>query len=36
MERTRPAKRTLPATIKERVMHTRDLRSAGAQGVDGR
>ena len=35
-ERTPPAKRTLPATIKERVIRTRDARSGGAQGVDGR
>ena len=27
---------TLPATIKERVMRTRDPRSGGAQGMDGR
>ena len=35
-ERTPPAKRTLPATIKERAMRTRDPRSGGAQGLDGR
>ena len=36
MEHTPPAKRTLPATIKECVMRTRHPRSGGAQGVDGR
>ena len=33
---TPPAKRTLPATIKEHVMCTRDSRSGGAHGVDSR
>ena len=35
-ERTPPAKRTLPATIKECVMRTRDPWCGGAHGVDGR
>ena len=35
MERTLLGKRTLPATIKERVMRTRDPQSGGAQGMDG-
>ena len=36
MERTPPAKCTLPTTIKEHTMRTRDPRSGGAQGVDSR
>ena len=35
-ERMPRAKRRLPATIKECIMHTRDPRSGGAHGVDGR
>ena len=33
-ERTPPAKRTLPATNKERALHTCDPRSGGAYVVD--
>ena len=35
-ERMPPAKRTPPATMKKRAMCTREPRSGGAQGVDGR